>query len=255
MNHNTCTTIRYCVSLVLGIAALAGVVGCAGSRGPAWPSPHDADVRVEAVLERWRSMRAAGGTCEGADRPDIPRVDCAAFRRELERLALDFPNHPRLLLARAVLAHETGRPARAQAFLDARLGRPGSHPEAAVLRARIAAEEGNLPFAARMLREQVELRPDHAGLREAAAAVAYLREELDEAERQLGAAERLGSPAWRVAYHRGLLAEARGDLVEARARYRTALRHRPDFGPARSRLVGLDLGVAAPSGGPLAPGP
>jgi len=239
MTRMTRTAIRFCFVLAVG---LVGLAGCASSRGPAWPSPHDADARLEAVLERWRTMRAAGGTCEGVDRPDAPRVDCAAFRRELERLALEFPGHPRLLLARAVLARETGRPARAQAFLDALLGRPGAQPEAAVLRARIAVEEGNLPFAERMLREQVELRPDHAGLRETAAAVAYLQEDYAEAEMHLGAAERLGSPAWRVAYHRGLLAEARGDLSEARARYRAALKHRPDFDPARSRLVGLDLG-------------
>jgi len=226
----------------LALAALLGL-GCAGASGPFGPAPErqDAAPQLAALVARWEALEASGRTCQDLPRAGQPERDCGRIELELRRLASEFPNEPSVLLANAVVLHDTGTPSRAQAYLDAALAARPTYPEAAVLRSRIASEEGNLPFARRLLRESIELSPDHPELREAAASVAYLRGDLAEARRQLRAAERLGAPAWRVAYHRGLVAEAADDPEAAAAHYRHALGIRPGYERARSRLAGLAL--------------
>lgn len=53
------------------------------------------------------------------------------------------------------------------------------------------------------------------------------------------AAERLGAPRWRIAYHRGLIEEARHHLEEAQRYYAETLKANPSWKPAASRLKGL----------------
>ena len=67
----------------------------------------------------------------------------------------------------------------------------------------------------------------------------FLQSDWEAAEKRLRAAERLGAPDWRVAYHRGLIAEARGRIDEAEAHYRRSLDASPSFTRARVRLAGL----------------
>ena len=112
------------------------------------------------------------------------------------------------------------------------------HPDAAVLRGQCAIRDGNLPAAVRLLEQQKSYSPDHAGVREALSATYFVMKELDPAARELDAAEKLGAPAWRIAYNRGLIAEAKGDRAGALAAYQAAVDANPDFGPARSRLAG-----------------
>ncbi len=223
------------------VAVLA--LGCAQTRGVLGPTAErqDAAPRLERLLAQWEAVKASGQTCEDLPRAGQPERDCGRIQLGLRRLASEFPGSPDVLLANAVVSYDVGYPTRAQAYLDAALAlRPG-HPEAALLRSRIASEEGNLAFAQRLLRESIELSPDHAGLREAAASVAYLKGDLADARRELLAAERLGAPAWRVAYHRGLVAEADDDTTAAAAHYRRSLELRPDNDRARARLAGLSL--------------
>ena len=108
------------------------------------------------------------------------------------------------------------------------------------MRGRIAIQQGNLPFARRLLEEHVQLAPDSSELREALASVHYLLGDLTRARRELEIAERLGAPRWRVAYHRGLLEEADGKPEAAIDYYRRALEGNPGWDRARARLRGLE---------------
>jgi hypothetical protein len=54
-----------------------------------------------------------------------------------------------------------------------------------VLRAQIALEEGNVPFARRLLEQEIMLVPDHAGLHEVHAATLFVDRRLDEARAEL----------------------------------------------------------------------
>jgi tetratricopeptide (TPR) repeat protein len=223
-----------------GLALIAGLAsGCAGPVGPGHPTRLDPDRRLGELLDRWDALRAAGAGCD-ADPHRGPVADCAELQHEVERLTVEFPRHVPSLHAAAVLSEAAGEHQKARSYLDALFAATPAHPEAAMLRSRLATAEGNVPFASRLLAEQVRLTPDHSGLREAQAGVLYLEGRFEEALEALRVAERLGAPAWRVAYHRGLIAEARRDPVAAAAHYRRALEENPAFRPARARLAGVE---------------
>src|ERR1041385_2614692 len=122
------------------------------------------DARLVAVLQPLEAARANG--CIGAD--------CDRLRREIARLAVICPGHAPTLMANAVMAYDDHQSAQSQQYLDEILAQPRTYPEAAVLRARIAIDEGNLPYARRLLEQQIKLVPDHSGLHETYAAALYL---------------------------------------------------------------------------------
>lgn len=231
-------TLRIALRIVAALVMAALCAACA-TQPVAWSDRGDAAPRLAAVLDQWLAMRAAGGVCEDGSAPGRPGHDCARIQLELRRLAVEFPENPAVLFASAVVSYEAGHADRAQAYLDSlRRVRP-IHPEAAMLRARIAIGEGNLPFARRLLREAMEFSPDHHGLREALASAEFLAGDYEAARRELRAAERLGAPAWRIAYHRGLVEEALGGAEAAATQYRLALQEKPDFDRAWRRYAGL----------------
>ena len=201
--------------------------------------PDDPEVRLRGLLDEWYAVRDNGGSCASGGRK-YPYVDCGRIQATIERLALEFPSHPSILIANAVVAHQTHQPEKAVSYLDALIEQDRVQPGAAVLRSRLAIQQGNLPFAQRLLEEQVALSPDEAALREALASVHYLMGAFDRARRELLVAQRLGAPAWRVAYNRGLLEEAQGDPDAAMDFYRQALEEKPDWQRAHSRLRGLE---------------
>jgi tetratricopeptide (TPR) repeat protein len=203
------------------------------------PNPLAARSRLAPLLEAWERAQTEDGGCEERRPTETPLTDCEAVSNGIARLAIEFPRDPDILLAAAVVDFERGRKDNALKTLDVLRSVEAIHPEAAILRARIAIEEGNLRFARRLLDEQRELTPDHAGLWEMLASVAYLEEEYAKADRSLDIAARLGAPAWRVAYHRGLVAEASSRPERAIQAYEVCLEEAPDFAPARSRLRAL----------------
>ena len=222
---------------------LLGLAGCATDDEP---NPHGAEEQLEELVGAWRAVHENGGTCEQNKPEETPLIDCERIRQELTRLAIEFPNNSRVLLANAIVAFETGRPEEAQKELDAVLRLSPADPDAAVLRARIAISEGNLRFARRLLDQQIELTPDHTRLLELSATVHYLNQNYDDARRELRFARQLGAPAWRVAYHEGLIAEAQGDFEAAEKAYSDCLEGQPDFAPARSRLRALAVRLNRP---------
>lgn len=218
---------------VVGFVVLTLVSACSAT-----PPPRIGCADVERRLgDAVRAFELAG---EALAVPGAATVDDVAVR--LERLSLECPAHaPTTVALAAVVA---GRdPARAQTLLDRVFAVPGRHPDAAVLRARLAIDEGNLAFARRLLAGQVRLAPDHAGVHEAYAAALYLSGRLDDARDSLARARALGAPPWRVAYHLGLVEEAAGRLGEAERAYTEAVALNPASSDAAARLKGLKARV------------
>ena len=219
---------RFCA----GVAALVLATACATTSPLVRQQCYDPDGRLSAVLKPLETQQQKG--C-------VATSDCEALKREIERLAIVCPGHVPTLMANAVIAYEGHRREVAQSYLDEVLAMTPAYPDAAVLRARIAIEEGNLTYARRLLTQQIRLTPDHAGLHEVLGAVHYLAHQMTDAARELVAAAELGAPKWRVSYHLGLIAEAAGNTEEARRCYTEALDANPGWAPAQSRLKGLRL--------------
>jgi tetratricopeptide (TPR) repeat protein len=186
------------------------------------------DAMLAGLLPRLEELRAKGCTEE-----------CGRLRREIERMAVICPTHSPTLMANAVLAFDERRLEQSQQWLDQILGQSRPHADAAMLRARIAVEEGNLPFAHRLLEQHIRLVPDHAGLHETYGATLYLERDLAGAERALMIAAALGAPRWRIAYHLGLIEEGSGRFDDAIRHYTEALEGNPGWAAAQSRLNAL----------------
>ncbi len=223
---------RWC-ALVAG-SLVAGA--CAATSPLLHQVCYNADAQLAGVLQPLESLRGQG--CGGGG-GQAGTAECERLRRELERLAVICPGHVPTLMANAVIAYDEHRPIKSQQYLDQILAQPHSYPDAAVLRARLAIEEGNVPYARRLLEQQIKLAPDHAGLHETYGAALYLGRELVQARRELTTAGALGAPRWRIAYHLGLIEEAAGRLDEASRYYSEALEANPGWAPAESRLKAL----------------
>ena len=224
-------------SATAALFCLATLQGCASS--PDIQPLEDPEAQLREGLQEWQALRADGNSCASGGRR-YPYVDCGRIQAKIERLVLDFPNHPSILLANAVISSQTGRPDKAIAYLDELIDAGNATPDAIVLRSQLAIQTGNLPFARRLLGTHTRLVPDHPGLREAMASVHYLDGSFAAARRDLAIAQRLGAPSWRIAYHRGLIEETTGNEAAAMREYGEALRERPDWAEPRSRLRGLE---------------
>ena len=201
-----------------------------------------AEPQLRAAWQELNEALQTPGGCEAEH-----GLRCETIRARIERLSIDCPNQPDLVMANALLAFEARNFARAQQLLDELSGLQVSYPEAAVLRARIALEQGNLLFALRYLDQQIRQTGDDPALREVYASALYLTGRWDEAREQLLTAQRLGAPAWRVDFGRGLIEEARGMYEAARQLYETALRSRPGWKVAESRIRALVASGKVPS--------
>jgi len=191
------------------------------------------------IREAWNQLqdaRAGNGGCAGE-----MAGKCEQWRLEIDRLGENCPANQQGLLANAILAYDDRQLGKAQQYLDNLLSLPAPSPEAAVLRARVAIEEGNLPFAIRLLREQIRMNGDHAGLREVYASALFLTADYARADEELKAAEQLGSPVWRVEYGRGLIAEGAKDWVEARRHFEAAAKARPGWALPMARVRAIDV--------------
>jgi len=228
-------------------AAFAGAVlagACASAPPIARQQCYNPDAQLAALLTPLEALQTKG--CD----PGVGarESECERLRREIARLAVICPGHAPTLMANAVIAYDDKRPVDAQQYLDRILAQPRGYPDAAVLRGEIAIEEGNVPFALRLLEDQLRLAPDHAGLHETHAAALYVNGKLPDARNELTLAEALGAPRWRIAYHLGLIEEASGRRDEAVRYYTEAVAGNPGFQPAEARLRALRAaGVGRPT--------
>ena len=217
------------------LPCLLTAAACASTPPVVRQQCYNADAQLAGLLQPYEELRAKGCPIDA----NQVGSDCERLRLEIARLAVVCPNHAPTLMANAVIAYDEKRPVAAQQYLDLILSQPRSFPDAAVLRGQIAIEEGNLPFALRMLEQQIRLAPDQAGLHETYAAALYLDGQLPNARTELALAERLGAPRWRIAYHLGLIEEAAGNRAAAVRDYTEAVSGNPAFQPAASRLKAL----------------
>jgi tetratricopeptide (TPR) repeat protein len=218
---------------VLSVSVLAALTGCVSSESRA--DPDDLLAPLVAAWERQKDGRT--GVSDLVGDQEVPDPD--VVRQRLGALAHLYPNHVPTLMANAIAAYDARHPEEAQEYLDRVLTMCPAHPEAGILRARIASDEGNFTLARRVLEQQIHLRPDHPGLAETYASVLYATGRLDEARTALDRAAALGAPVWRVSFNHGLVEEQAGDVQGAKTFYEIALRANPDYHAARERLTAL----------------
>jgi tetratricopeptide (TPR) repeat protein len=223
-----------------GIVVWIAVTGCAVHSPLLHQQCYDPDVQLADVLRELEELRAKG--CSSGT--SAAGSECDHLEAEIARLAVVCPGHAPTLMANAVIAYDEHRPQDSQQYLDLILSQPRPYPDAAVLRAQIALEEGNVPFARRLVEQEIMLVPDHAGLHEVRAATFFVDRRLDDARAELVRAGALGAPRWRVAYHLGMIEELSGHSAEAVRLYTEALQGNPAFTAADSRLRALRASAA-----------
>jgi predicted Zn-dependent protease len=229
---------QVCAAVLALVAA-----GCAMRSPIVRQQCYNADAQLAALLTPLEAARATGCALD----PRGGESECARLEREIARQAIVCPVHEPTLMANAVIAYDEHRADVSQQYLDQILSEPRSYPDAAALRGQIAIEQGNLPYAIKMLEQQIALAPAHAGLHETHAAALYVAGMLAGARTELALAERLGAPPWRVAYHLGLIEEASGRPDEAVRRYTESLSGNAGFAPATERLKALQARAPAPA--------
>jgi tetratricopeptide (TPR) repeat protein len=218
----------------VAVIVLAG--GCASAPVQTTQSCADADRALRAALSHLTAIQAMPDGCATTSWTR----ECQQQRDAIRRLAITCSTHAPTLLANALLSYDDREFQRAQEYLDTLFTLRTVQPDGAALRARIALDDGDVPFALRFTEEQIALSPDHGGLREVRAAALFAANRLTDASSELAIAARLGAPVWRVAYDRGLIAEALHQPVDAMQQYRAALTAKPGWPPAATRLRGLE---------------
>ena len=210
--------------LVLFLALLA--LGFSGCRTLAeTEAAYDPDREIEAILE--------------AMDEELGAREVRALRRRAEDIVMRTPRHARALSTAGILAYEDDDPENAQVLLDRALEIDSTVPGAAVTRARVAIDQGNLRLATRVLGDAARRSPADPLVRETLAGVLFMEGRFDESMTRIDQAEALGAPAWRVAFHRGLIQESLGRWDAAEAQYELALEHCPDDPATQERLTGL----------------
>jgi tetratricopeptide (TPR) repeat protein len=217
------------------IAVVTVAAGCASVPPRIDVSCGDADRVARDALDRIGAIEAAPEGCSSA----AWGQECQRQRDRVRRLTVSCASHADVLVADAWLSYADHDIERARDDLDAALTLPDAQPDAAALRARLALEDGDVAFALRLSQEQLARTPDHAALHEVRAAAFYAAGRLSDASTELAIAVTLGAPAWRVAYDRGLLAEASGQSADAARHYEAALAARPRWPLATGRLRAL----------------
>lgn len=187
----------------------------------------------------WTELQAARAEPNGCQGENIGR--CEQLRLRIDFIGQNCPSSQPAMLATAILAYDDRQIAKAQSMLDTLLSNFPPDPDAAALRARIAIEEGNIPYALRFLAEQIHLTGNHSGLHEVYASALYLSGDHAAAAVQMEQSLKLGTPVWRVEYALGLIAEAKQDFATARSHYETALKSRPEWALAQARVQALEL--------------
>lgn len=226
---------------VAQLMLVAVFLGACDTLDPQWEDNiADPDDRLEMYLTGYEEARRGTMREKIYEEDEHVLVDVGLLRSKIDEMCFEFPGHVPSWMANAVISYyDDHDKERAQSYLDALFRLQPVHPKAAMLRARIASEEGNLQLARHLLDNQIKLTPNHGGLREVRAMVQSLMGAQEEALADLELAERFGAPAWRVAYHRGLVHEELGETDAAADAYERALAENPAYVPAANRLSAL----------------
>ena len=223
------------IALGLGFALLSACASNSfGHRNPNC----NPDERLDELLQVYEDCKDGKSTEGPGEKSSHIIIDCDRVQNEIARLSMDFPHHVPSLIANARIAYDEKQPEKAEHYADEALYLEPMNADAALLKSRLAVEAGNLPGARRVLEAQVGYTPDHPLLRESYAAVLYIGGDYAKALAELDAAQKLGAPSWRVAFNRGLIAEAQNNPAEAQRQYEACLAGNADYEPAKARLAG-----------------
>jgi len=170
----------------------------------------------------------------------MSEVDRERIQFGVERLATRYPSHVPSQVAAAAIAQASGQTQRAQGYADRAIELHPANVEARCVRVRIAVADGSMSLARKLVDDGIRMRPDAAPLYEASAWLHQLNSQYDDAVDALDAAAALGAPPWRIAFHKGLAEELRGDADKAAAHYRAALNANSTCVEAQQRLTGLE---------------
>jgi len=195
-----------------------------------WDPDHETppDDRLRAILDQ----------LDGQERLEPLQRERPRF--ELDRLATRHPDHVPSQVAAAAMVLDAGERVRAQGFLDRVLDLEPDNADARAMRVRVAVADGSLDLARKIVDDGLRLRPDAATLFESSAWLHQLEGRPEDAIEALGVARRLGAPAWRVAFHIGVVEEGRGNFLAAEDSYESAISERDgEFEDAQRRLRGL----------------
>lgn len=220
-------------SLPLVTLTLMLINGCASTPTV---SPYEPDKQLQALLEKHHIKRAEGITCQ---RSPQQHVDCHTLASELGKLAITYPQHRDINFIAALVYFQSGRIVDSQLLLDKVLSKQDSLPEAAILRSKIAMQEGNMNLARTLLNRQLQRVPDHPELYASLAATYYLEGRYEKSQHLLQTADRLGAPAWRSSYHLALVHEAQQHWATACQYYVQTLNRLPTHSQSLSRLLAL----------------
>jgi hypothetical protein len=235
-------------TVLMILVALLALAAC-GSMDDYRDNYPDPDERLNHLLALYNDALTQQTSCFEILRPASAITDCSRLQVEIERLHYDFPGHERTMMTLGVLYYSSGRLDRAQLLLDQLLSRSGAYPEAAVLRSRIALEEGNLALATSVLGRQLTQSPGNPDLLSAMASVYYTAGNYSAARNLLDSPTSGPGWPWVTAYHRGLLAESTQDWMGACFNYQQSLQMKPGYSPAISRVIALAeyIGCEMPS--------
>lgn len=197
------------------------------------------DERLNELLPTAASGYHININCYSQDELGNPMVDCRALAHEVEKLYLHYPHHQRITLANAMLQFEIGNTSNSQFLLDQLLSTRAKNPQAAVLRARIALEEGNLNLARNIASQHLQTSPSYYRLYEMRAASYFMEGRYNKALKELGYAEQFGAPNWRIYYHRGLIHEAQLHWAAACDNYFKVLSLSMNHDASTARLMKL----------------
>jgi len=169
-----------------------------------------------------------------------PIIDCYRLASELNALYIQYPNNKRIMMASALVEFELGNTSNSQYLLDNLMSKRGAYPEAAILRSRIAMEEGNLTLARSLVSRQLSITPDNPYLYEMQASYYYMEGKYTEALQSVKIAERFMEPNWRIGHHRGIIYEAQEQWQKACKEYKLILQDEPNNRVINAKIRLLD---------------
>lgn len=231
----------------LALLGAFGLAACAHAPHARHDSA-DADARLAAALKEWDQAHSTGMNNGAVYDKEQVVVDSGAAKLHVEQISLEYPRHVPTLVMCAQLCYQTGEFEKAAAYADRALALQADNNFAGIIRAQAALADGNIPKAREVVRRQLALTPDSCYLHEVMAGIEFYSGDIEACEREVGLAERYGSDPWRIAYHRGLVAEKRGNEAEAKKQYEKSAQLCPTSEFARSRMNGI-----APPALPVAP--